>query len=817
MLVSDRWGKAPLGASRERLPPLPEGLGSASGADEDEGGGTLHRKAEGKNRRQLAWAGAREFALRFVRERLYEGRYGEADPREGGGAAVGEGWRVGWPHDTEAAAAALWVLWFFEGWDTLRAEPEAARRALMALLLPFVVAPFRYPSALCPPHHYSVPLLPSVVDGPNGEQRAITVPTLHGAYPAYALGPPEAAGVRDSRSGGEDEDDVGPRGGESRPDANTSDGDASLDAHPPRRQAARRPPPEHAQSRSRLLIPPPARLLFFARMQAGGRMSVPAHLARDRAEAGQRWDTNSGAGPTQDDIHEKNARPVVRFERQLPALPVPAPFASAADPSVASTSAANATAGLSSATSPTAPPSQAATTAAIETQLAVPFSFSVDQDQEPEGEVGEERWAAHAWRARLCRRYDGRRVRDSASMSAVSTSTSSLASGSAGGARVHGAGREGRDGGRVKAKDTTRDGRGGAAPGRIGRVYELGSFTGLWAGTMLMPSEPAYTALLSTPGGAFPSAGLVRDDFIVAARPVYMRIAEHQSFQPHTPVPPPPLDSTTGEEGMRAGWLPRGTRVLPINAHQVEVRVDPSAANISTFEAQFGYTEAGDRRGEEKGYVYETVGEGGKVREDAHVEGCVGCVRAEERAWWAKERWTRGVDVEMEEVPVYESSEDPSPSCSQERSAATSSPPQDQASDSAREQTSYSSPFEHTSDSSKAWPEWEGPAWAGHHFADDEGWEGVCDGVQDVVFTGSTDPRHGMAWHHYEYAGRVRPWDGLIGLVMRPRDRTLGLGTYFISGHLVGRDTFEGTWQIAAQDVLAPSWGGSVCLARGEE
>ncbi|KAJ7440732.1 hypothetical protein FB451DRAFT_1191382 [Mycena latifolia] len=807
MLVSDRWGKAPLGASREGLPPLPEGLGSASGADKDEGGGTLHRKAEGKNRRQLAWAGAREFALRFVRERLYEGRYGEADPRDGGGAAVGKGWRVGWPQDTDAAAAALWVLWFFEGWDTLRAEPEAARRALMALLLPFVVAPFRYPSALCPPHHYSVPLLPSMVDGPNGEQRAITVATLHGAYPVYALGPPEAAGVR---------------------------------ASPPRRQVTRRLPPEHVQSRSRLLIAPPARLLFFARMQAGGRMGVPPHLARDRAEA-QRWATNGGTGPqpigpTQDDIHEKNARPVVRFERQLPAVPVPAPFTSTADPSVASISAANATAGLSSATSPTAPPSQAATTAAIETQLAVPFSFSVDQDQEPEGEVGEERWAAHAWRARLCRRYDGRRVRDSASMSAVSTSTSSLASGSAGGARVHGAGREGRDGGRVKAKDTTRDGRRGAAPGRIGRVYELGSFTGLWAGTMLMPSKPPYTALLSTPGGAFPSAGLVRDDFVVAARPVYMRIAEHQSFQPHTPVPPPPPDSTTGEEGMRAGWLPRGTRVLPINAHQVEVRVDPLVANISTFEAQFGYTEAGDRREEEKVYVYETVGEGGKVREDAHVEGCVGCVRAEERARWAKERWTRGVDVEMEEAPVYESSEDPSPSCSQERSgeslgeygsasvsgsssspAAASSPPQDQASDSAQEHTSYSASFEHTSDSSKAWPEWDAPAWAGHRFVIDEGWEGACDGVQDVVFTGSTDPQHGMAWHHYEYAGRVRPWDGLIGLVMRPRDRTLELGTYFISGHLVGRDTFEGTWQIAAQDVLAPTWGGSVCLARGEE
>ncbi|KAJ6517075.1 hypothetical protein DFH09DRAFT_1373743 [Mycena vulgaris] len=80
-----------------------------------------------------------------------------------------------------------------------------------------------------------------------------------------------------------------------------------------------------------------------------------------------------------------------------------------------------------------------------------------------------------------------------------------------------------------------------------------------------------------------------------------------------------------------------------------------------------------------------------------------------------------------------------------------------------------------------------------------------------------TDPRHGMAWHRYEYAGRVRPWDGLIGLVMRPCDRTIELATYFISGPIVGRDTFERTWQMAAQDVLAPSWGGSMCLVRGEE
>ncbi|KAJ7907526.1 hypothetical protein B0H13DRAFT_2018415, partial [Mycena leptocephala] len=53
-----------------------------------------------------------------------------------------------------------------------------------------------------------------------------------------------------------------------------------------------------------------------------------------------------------------------------------------------------------------------------------------------------------------------------------------------------------------------------------------------------------------------------------------------------------------------------------------------------------------------------------------------------------------------------------------------------------------------------AWPEWSAPAWAAHRFDEDEGWEGACDGVQDVVFAGETDPRHGAAWHHYEYSGR---------------------------------------------------------------
>lgn len=45
---------------------------------------------------------------------------------------------------------------------------------------------------------------------------------------------------------------------------------------------------------------------------------------------------------------------------------------------------------------------------------------------------------------------------------------------------------------------------------------------------------------------------------------------------------------------------------------------------------------------------------------------------------------------------------------------------------------------------------------------------GPCHGVQDIIFTGITEERHGNAWCHYMYYGRLREWDGLIVLVGVP-------------------------------------------------
>ncbi|KAJ6550240.1 hypothetical protein B0H19DRAFT_1160673 [Mycena capillaripes] len=698
MLVEDDWGGAALDFTQVdmALGRTPVGNGANDGDWHADG-------KKGKNRRQLLWAGARAFALRYVTGRLHEGRWGEHDPIQQDGGMRNDlvppnserawraewstpAWRAGWPRDADGAAAALWVLWFFEGEDNLRAEPEPLRRHLMTLLLPLVVAPFRYTSTLAPPHHYSIPLLPEVYlssafhsqEVVSQRGQGITIPTHHGAYPIYALGAPS-------------------------PSHSTSTAPPStfvVGSRQSRAQAQAR-----RQNVARLLCAPPARLLFFARMQTGARMGVPPHLPRDRTEGNARWVANGGVGPppvspTQEDIHEKNTRPLVRFERT-----------------------------------------------SVEADLGVDpdidASFLDGDDPTYMRNGRDERWAAHRWRARLCREYTA---------GWVAGSNTEVPPGLGLGRR--------------------------ALPGHIGRVYTLGSFAGLWTGTMLMPSEPAYNALVDTVGGGFPPGGLVRDDFVAAARPVYMRIQEHWSFHPHQPVPPPAPDSTTADEGLRSGWLPPGAEVVGVSGGQVEVQV-PAVADPSD-ESTWG------RRPETATYIYHTVldAHASAAGHPAHdVESCSGCIKVKER-----KRWERGRALRTEDVsPSHPSS-----------SHSDHTPP-------------YEAPLD------ALWPEWDAPAWAAHGFDEGDVWESACDGVQDVIFTGATDPRHGMAWHHYEYAGRVRPWDGLIGLVMRPRDRTLGLATFFISGHLVGRDTFEGTWQMASQDVLAPSWGGSVCLARGEK
>ncbi|KAK0234015.1 hypothetical protein IW262DRAFT_127548 [Armillaria fumosa] len=90
-----------------------------------------------------------------------------------------------------------------------------------------------------------------------------------------------------------------------------------------------------------------------------------------------------------------------------------------------------------------------------------------------------------------------------------------------------------------------------------------------------------------------------------------------------------------------------------------------------------------------------------------------------------------------------------------------------------------------------------------------------CTGVQDVIITGKTDDRHGQAWKHYMYYGRVRRWDGMIGILRIARDRRLGCLFFF--GYIVDGKNFVGNWRITHEDPGMPALAGPFILSKVTE
>jgi len=117
-----------------------------------------------------------------------------------------------------------------------------------------------------------------------------------------------------------------------------------------------------------------------------------------------------------------------------------------------------------------------------------------------------------------------------------------------------------------------------------------------------------------------------------------------------------------------------------------------------------------------------------------------------------------------------------------------------------------------------------------------------CTGIADIALTGHTPAQHTL-WYSggrgYTFYGRVRRWDGLIGIMrVGAVGRRVGLGldanapgeavvgeermnlggllmdTTFIFGYLVGEGTFVGEWRVGGADPLKPAWSGPIVLSR---
>ncbi|KAL0952150.1 hypothetical protein HGRIS_008767 [Hohenbuehelia grisea] len=90
-----------------------------------------------------------------------------------------------------------------------------------------------------------------------------------------------------------------------------------------------------------------------------------------------------------------------------------------------------------------------------------------------------------------------------------------------------------------------------------------------------------------------------------------------------------------------------------------------------------------------------------------------------------------------------------------------------------------------------------------------------CQGIRDIIISGRTDDTHGEAWNHFVYRGRIRPWDGFIGILRISRDRRLG--DIFMYGTLVAGQNFVGAWRIAHANPEMPAWESAFTMSRREE
>jgi len=87
---------------------------------------------------------------------------------------------------------------------------------------------------------------------------------------------------------------------------------------------------------------------------------------------------------------------------------------------------------------------------------------------------------------------------------------------------------------------------------------------------------------------------------------------------------------------------------------------------------------------------------------------------------------------------------------------------------------------------------------------DDDEFEDVVvhqsSGVSDILLTGESTERHGDAWGHFSYLGRVRSWDGLISLLRIPRGPHAHSGRWIFKGYIHDQN-FVGRWRETATKV----------------
>jgi len=101
---------------------------------------------------------------------------------------------------------------------------------------------------------------------------------------------------------------------------------------------------------------------------------------------------------------------------------------------------------------------------------------------------------------------------------------------------------------------------------------------------------------------------------------------------------------------------------------------------------------------------------------------------------------------------------------------------------------------------------------------EEDTYETSCTGIQDIIFTGATDPNHSMAWGQFTFLGRVRPWDGLLALVRVSADPTpWGRSRWVFRGYLHYGKVLVGSWRGMTTDARSIPWEGPFVASKRVE
>ncbi|THV03830.1 hypothetical protein K435DRAFT_851434 [Dendrothele bispora CBS 962.96] len=318
---------------------------------------------------------------------------------------------------------------------------------------------------------------------------------------------------------------------------------------------------------------------------------------------------------------------------------------------------------------------------------------------------------------------------------------------------------------------------------KMGKVYEPGSLTGLWTGRMLIPTEDRLQALLIPPQpdpdreqgqngpiqtpspdsaaglsedgqnedddanrqpdptdhiNSFPFPPLFSEDYLgpAATVPVFMRLTEYVCYAPNRACPTGgPRAGVDSDQGFSNGYFPIGTEFRPTSDGQgLRVLVPARSAQSGRVEEYIYQVYRRPSSGVAADHTMETNArlEPGRFHDR---ETCPGCRAREELLSRVRREEAEHLEDEVEEVECDEEEDDDTlDSVSQSTSASTTS------------SFSYNEELP-PHDPHKILP---------------------CDGIQDIIVVGETDKRHGMAWNPFKFYGRVRPYDGMVGLLRSP-------------------------------------------------